>query len=380
MLKNGLKKRADGLYQTSLVIDRKPDGRPIRKFFYSRTLKELNMKAAEYERRYRLGILSSDETMTFGDLAKIWIDEYKPKIRDTTRNMYKHIVDKHLLPLAQYKLRDLKAHHLQTIINRLAVDGLAKSTMRKIKITAVQIMQVAMDNDIVYKNVFAGVKIPDIPPNARRPLTEEEQDLILKTYTGHRMGISALILLFCGIRRGELIALRWDDISLEDRALVISKGAVFIHNQPKIEQPKTPAGNRSVPIPDIIFDTLKDAKERAVSAMVCPAASGKMMSESAFRRAWDSYTHFLNIQAGGRDASRTRPKVSVIGHLTPHMFRHTYATILYDADVDVKSAQLLLGHTDVSVTLKIYTHLSLKKKTDASRNLNNHLNKRMMTS
>jgi integrase len=112
--------------------------------------------------------------------------------------------------------------------------------------------------------------------------------------------------------------------------------------------------------------------------MVCPAASGKMMSESAFRRAWDSYLHYLNIQAGGRDASRTRPKVSVISHITPHMFRHTYATILYDANVDVKSAQLLLGHTDVSVTLRIYTHLSLQKKSNAICNLNKHLNKRKL--
>lgn len=97
------------------------------------------------------------------------------------------------------------------------------------------------------------------------------------------------------------------------------------------------------------------------------------MSETAFKCAWDSYLHYLNIKAGGRDASRSRRKLSVIDNLTPHMFRHTYATILYNAGVDVKSAQRFLGHADINMTLKIYTHLSEQKEQEAIALLNRHL-------
>ncbi len=75
--------------------------------------------------------------------------------------------------------------------------------------------------------------------------------------------------------------------------------------------------------------------------------------------------HYLNLQAGGRDASRSRPKLTVVDNLTPHMFRN--------AGVDVKSAQRFLGHADINVTLKIYTHLSAQKEQEAIAALNRHL-------
>lgn len=107
--------------------------------------------------------------------------------------------------------------------------------------------------------------------------------------------------------------------------------------------------------------------------MVCPAVDGRMMSKAAFNRAWASYLHYLNLQAGGKVASRSRAKLTVIDNLTPHMFRHTYATMLYNAGVDIKSAQRFLGHADIKVTLKIYTHLSGQKEQDAINALNQHL-------
>jgi len=97
------------------------------------------------------------------------------------------------------------------------------------------------------------------------------------------------------------------------------------------------------------------------------------MSAQAYREAWNSYMHYLNIQAGGRDASRSNPKVIAMDPFTAQQLRHTYATMLYDADVDVKTAQKLLGHKDLTVTMKIYTHLSAKKETIGIDRLNNHL-------
>ncbi len=369
-----IKKRPDGFYQRSITVGRRPDGKPQRKTIYAKTLKELEAKAAEYERQLRHGTLSSNEKMTFGELATVWIRDYKPGISVTTRTMYNTILNKHLLPeLSAYKLKDLKAHHIQAIVNRLAESGKAESTLKKIKLTAAQILKVAMDNDVIYRNVFAAVKVPSKAPAKRRPLTDDETRLVSDSYAGHRMGVPALLLLYCGLRRGELVALTWSDVSIKNKTVTVNKAAVFNGNQAKVQSPKTDSGIRTIPLPDNILDAVKAARKAAASTMVCPAADGGIMSEIAFKRAWQSYLHYLNIKAGGRDASRTRPKLSVIANLTPHMFRHTYATILYNAGVDVKSAQRFMGHADIKVTLKIYTHLSAQKEQEAIAALNHHL-------
>jgi integrase len=370
------KKRPDGFYQRSITIGRKPNGSPFRKTIYAKTIKGLEQKVAEYQRQLRHGTLSSNEMMTFGELAEVWIREYKPSISNSTRAMYINILNTHLLPkLSIYRLKDLKPYHLQSIINRLVESGKAESTLKKVKLTAVQILSVAMDNDVIYRNVFTKVSIPSIEANKRRPLTDEEIRLIKTTSAGHKMGVPALLLLYSGLRRGELIALTWTDINFKTQSITVNKSAVFVANQAEVKRPKSRAGIRTIPIPDTIIDVLKQAKKMTNSAMVCPSADGSMMTKTAFTKAWKSYMHFLNISAGGKDASRSRPKLIVIDNITPHMFRHTYATILYNADVDLKSAQRFLGHSDINVTLKTYTHLSEQKEQEAIASLNKHLTK-----
>lgn len=380
-----IKRRADGLYQRSITIGRKPDGKPIRKTIYAKTIKELEARAAEYERQLRLGTLSSDEKMTFGELAEIWFNEYKPKAGVNTKRMYAGLLNNHLLPaFGNMRLKDLKPHNLQTVINRMAEEGYAEKTLKEIKITANQIMELAMDNDVIFRNVFAKVEIPSIEAEERRTLSQDEIDLITNAYAGHRMGMPTLLMLYCGIRRGELLALTWGDVNLKDKRLRVNKAVYFDGNTAIIKAPKTKAGTRTVPIPDMLLPILRG--KRAASMMVCPAVTGQMMTQIAFKRAWESYMHYLNIKAGGSDKKRGKndaqgrptfiPAVQAVDNITPHMLRHTYATMLYDAGVDVKSAQRFLGHADVETTLRIYTHLTEQKEQGAVDALNAHLDKK----
>ena len=377
------KKRPDGNYQTSITIGRRPDGKPIRKTIYAKTIKELDAKAAEYRQQLERGTLSSNEKMTFGELAALWISEYKPTVEGNTRKMYASLLDNHLLPeLAAVKLKDLKPHNLQSIINRLAGNGYAEKTLKKIKVTGTQILDLAVDNDLIFRNVFAKVEIPHIEAEERRALTQEEIDLITSTYTGHRMGIPALLMLYCGLRRGELVALTWGDIDLKAKTVTVNKAVFFDGNAANLKGTKSKAGMRTVPIPDMLIPILKG--RRAASLMVCPSSTGEMMTQAAFKRAWESYWRYLNIQAGGSDKKRGKnvngkptwlPAVHAIDNITPHMLRHTYCTMLYDAGVDVKSAQRFMGHADIQTTLRIYTHLSEEKEQAAVDALNAHLGK-----
>lgn len=385
--KVGLRRRTDGYYVRSLVIGRKPDGKPVRKYIYAKTIRELESKVADYRQRLMQGMIPGDEKMTFGQIAEIWLRDYKPTIEVNTRKKYTTLLQKHLLPeLSTIRLRELKPFHLQAVINRLAMEGYATATLKEIKTTAAQILDIAVDNDIVFRNVFSKVSIPRIEPSERRALTEKEIALVSSTYAGHRMGLAAMLMLYCGLRRGEMIALTWKDIDLDCARLQVNKAAYFDGNRSYIKSPKTKSGTRWIPVPEGLLEFLRGAA-RAPDCVVCPNAKGGMMTQIAFKRAWDSYLFYLNVQAGGRGRKRGKndengrhtflPPVQMIENITPHMLRHTYASMLYEAGVDVKSAQRFMGHSSIEITLRVYTHLSEQKEKQAVDVLNEHFRQKL---
>ncbi len=367
-------KRSDGFYQKNITVGRKADGTYIRKTIYARTKKELELKAAEITQQLHQGIYVPEDKTTFGEITDLWLTQYNPTANEKWFYRQEGVINKHLLPtLRHMKLKDLKTYHLQSIINNMAKDGLSTSTMKKAKQTAVRILNIGVENDLVVRNVFSTVKVPTIEPNERRALTEEEKALVSQTWRGHRMGPAVMIMMYCGLRRGEVLALTWDDIDLDKKVLSVNKSVMTIKNQPLIKKPKSKAGTREVPIPNFLVDVLNELSHDY--SLVCPDVKGQLMSETAFRRAWNSYRHYLNISAGGRSASRTREKVQAIDNITAHMLRHTYASMLYEAGVDIKSAQRFLGHADIEMTLAVYTHLTKFKEDEAISSLNAHLEK-----
>ena len=368
------KKREDQRYEKKITVGRNPDGSLRRISVYGTTKKELERKVAEIQTDLERGIFLSTETVTFGAVAENWITFFKPLISEKMRLRYKGIIDGHLKPLLEMKVKDLRPMHLQRIINEMAKAGYAQKSMQMVKQTASQVLDHAMQNDLVYRNVFEKLKVPHVESIPREPITEEQRDLILRTWKGHRMGVPALIMLYCGLRRGELLALLWSDIDLDNRTLSVTKAADMPTNATTIKKPKTRAGIRTVPIPNAILPALHWAKNETKSLYVCPnMTTGGIMSAQAYGQAWRSYMHYLNIQAGGKDRSRINPKIVAMEPFTAHQLRHSYATMLYDADVDVKTAQKLLGHADFGVTMKIYTHLSAEKETAGIEKLNEHL-------
>ena len=97
------------------------------------------------------------------------------------------------------------------------------------------------------------------------------------------------------------------------------------------------------------------------------------MTDTSWQTSWNSYMHFLNIQAGGRDRSRINPKVVAIEPFSAHQLRHTFITMCHEAGVDVKVTQEIAGHADIHTTLMIYTHLTDAKRQEGIRTLNAHL-------
>ena len=370
-----LKKREDGRYQKSVIVGKKPNGKYIRKSVYGKTQKELEANINALMNEINSGVAVWHNDISFLELSRIWSDQYYRPESKTWKYNQEIYLNKHLLPvLGAMHARELKQVHLQTIINKLASEGYSTSTMKKIKQIAEQILRIAVDSDLILKNPFSGVKVPSIEPKERRALSESEIDLISENWRGARMGVAAMIMLYAGLRIGEVLALEWTDIDLESRTITVSKARTVFINQASVKSPKTKAGIRVVPIPEILYEVLRSVRKK--QGLVCPDINGKLMSAHAQKNAWNVFINHLNECAGGKKGSGPRKPVIVIDRITPHMLRHTYATMLFDAGVDVKSAQKFLGHSDIEVTLEVYTHLSKFKEDQAIRALDEHLKER----
>jgi len=334
----------------------------------------LENKIEEIKRQLKIGVRIDDES-TFKDMAEIWIEHYRKNLAGSWAIKQRCIVENKLIPVIGFKkIKDITKFDLQSIINDMKEKGASTSTMKQLKLIASQVFEVALDKRIVLENPFRKVFVETIPPKERRALTEQEVGLITSTWQGHRIGYVVMVMLFCGLRKGEVMALNWSDVDFKNRSIHVTKAVALIHGKPFLKGPKSKAGIRDIPIPNFLVKLLKTVNQPF--ELFCPSIDGKIMTCVAYKRAWDSYMHYLNIQAGGRDASRINPKVQKVDRITAHMLRHTYASLLYDANVDIKSAQKYLGHSDIETTLEVYTHLTKHKIKESIDCINKHFEER----
>ena len=225
------------------------------------------------------------------------------------------------------------------------------------------IFRVAIQSRAIEYNPAEYIVIPQYAPSEeRRAITDTEREWIENT--PHRAQTAAMIMLYAGLRRGEVAALTWNDIDFSAGTIRVNKSVTYKGDNPRsLKAPKTEAGERVVPMPRKLIDYLSTVSR--TSLLVVTSARGSQMTESAWKRLWESYMKVLNeTYANPEGASRFSPKKGglpmMIQTFTPHCLRHTYCTMLYEAGVDVLVAKELMGHSDVKTTLGIYTHLSRK--------------------
>ena len=385
MPKKSNKTRSDGRIAVQIYTGT-VDGKRKYKTVYGVNQKEAEAKAEEIKRQMYAGLDTSAQDDSFKSWADSWINIKSATVSAGRLTTYKsHLA--HLEPLNNAPITKIRTIDIQSIISELAMENprthkpTAKKTLIGIKGSAVQIMQLAIDNRVINYNPASAVKITARDSQSeRRALTEEEQEWILNT--PHRAQIPAMIMLYAGLRRGEAAALEWHDIDLEAATISINKTVEFIKGYPHVKDTgKTKNSIRTVDIPEVLVDFLKVEKKKASSIYVCPNTKGQLMTEASWRRMWSSYLTDLNIKYGDFSKFTNRPKSKfdpkgipfVIPYFTAHWLRHTYATMLYFAGVDVLTAMYQLGHADIQTTLNIYTHLDKKFKRKSMAKLDEFL-------
>lgn len=364
-----MKKRKDGRYQTSVYLGTDDEGRKKYRCICGKTQAEVKRKAAELKLRIGKGIDVLNENMPFGELCERWLQYKKPLLREQQYKSY----STNLKPFAilnNISIRKFVKSDFQTIINSYAVKNphtgkpTSKKTLRDFRLTARQVFDFAIENRILDYNPVSYVQIPkDAPKKERRALTEDEQRWIIDT--PHRAQLPAMLMMLSGLRLSECLALQWRDIDLE-RATINVHQKLVMKGKPHILQGgKSKNSIRTVNIPTILVDFLKNQKTHSGQDYVSLTASGKLFSDTAWRRLWESYLCELNFRYGDFSDYKNRPKSKFDPHGTPfviekftaHYLRHTFATNLFFCGQDLLYVQQQLGHAKPETTLNIYTHL-----------------------
>lgn len=174
-------------------------------------------------------------------------------------------------------------------------------------------------------------------------------------------------MLACGLRPAEARALTWFNINLTEKNITITQS--IQDNSNIVNEPKTSAGRRTIPIPDWYMEILKTVK-KTDSPYVFPNAKGNPMDAQRYIKSWHSLIRQMDIAAGAK-LYRNQVIIHALDQdLTPYNLRHTYATDLSRKEVEIKKAQYLLGHNDIRVTANIYTHITPDMIESVRENIN----------
>lgn len=356
------KRGADG-YFTARIWDGTYDknGKKHRKSIRSKkSSKDLERKVQEFEQsvRERRQIRKSD--VTFLDYAREWRRVYKHQSETATQDMYDNVITKHMSILEGIRLQDIDRIHLQLILNN--ADGKTR-TQQQIYMTFKQILQSAVTDHLYPANVIADIFGSISPVKYKspenRPLTENERRAVLKADFDEQDKIYVYIIFGCGLRRQEALALTIFDINIDAQEISITKAHKFVRGNPISKIPKSDNGYRTVPIPDAVFQAIRDyvqklkAKNKTyLFTMQYGRNRGMPLTKSSYDKMWGRILRKMN------DVSD-----DPILDLTGHNFRHNYCTMLcYQIPtISIKRIAQLMGDTE-KVVLDVYNHIILEKE------------------
>ena len=349
-----------------------PSGAKHRKTITSKkSSADLEKKVAAFKRKIEEEEVA-EVNITFGEYSKRWFEIYKQTKELNTQKMYRTCVFKYLAPLEDIRLIDIKHSHFQQIINENMEHP---KTCKNIKLAFTQIIKSAVRDRYLphsaIEDITMDISMPKYLKPSKRALTALERRCMIEADLDERKRAFVTILYYCGLRRGEALALTAKDFNWKKNTVSISKVIVFDNNAPVLKPyPKSDNGIRSVPLPDACIKPLKDYVSKCKGNLFT-GQDKPYMTETAYKRMWESIITSMNIAAGYNPQKKKDRGEKPIQGLTAHIFRHNYCTMLcYQIPtISTKKIAQLMGDTE-KVVLNIYSHI-LDEQEDVKSAINN---------
>lgn len=311
---------------------------------------------------------------TFRNIAEAWKDAVWDVIRDGTKSCYEAPLSRAINLFGDIPAKEIKTIELQNHLLALKTQGLSASTIKAQRVVYSQIFQHAIVDPKYSKEIFYNPAAPlKIPPGTKKAKKREapEDDIVNKIKENAEtayFGLFAFFLICTGFRRGEALAITWSDIDFDADTIQCTKKVSCRTGTAKIEEPKTENGTRTIPLlPPLKAILHKPKGAKQTDYVFYGEDASKPMPQSTYNRRWMHYCKDMGFVTDDPEERISKQKKKYIVHhykptLTAHVMRHGYATMLFEADVDVYTAQKYMGHADVETTIAVYTHLRQRKK------------------
>jgi integrase len=345
-------KRKDGLFQ-GMYTAQTPDG-PKRKYIYGRRYKDVEKKLAEAMGDTARGIIADDQNMTFGEYLDRWLsDSVRGTVRESTYTRDKHLVVSHIKPhVGRIKLKNVSAMHLQSLYRDRLDSGLSAATVQKIHHVTYKALKQAARWNLIVRNPAEAVRPPTPTPKEMHPLSADEARRLLEAASGDRLEALYVLALHTGMRQGELLGLKWEDVDVEAGTLRVRRTLTLHGGKVALGEPKTKKSRRTVRLTQRAVEALRSHRTRQLeeklratvyddSGLVFAGEGGNLINPSNLRQR--SFIPLLK-RAG-------------LPQITFHDLRHTCASLLFQKNIHPKFVQELLGHANVSITLDTYSHM-----------------------
>lgn len=340
--------RADGRYMGywhDLDRDSQPTGK--RHAIYDRDPEKLFFKIQQKETP------GAPKVLTFEAAADAWEKKHWDRIGAKTAETYSAPLRRIKDNFRDTDAADVSAQSIQAFLSDLGKQGFSRRSVQMHRDILNMIFNNAiMENGLTF-NPCSAVSVPRNLPATKRELPDDEAIAAVKAGANVPFGLFALICLYSGLRRGEVLALRYEDIDQKNNLIHVTRAVEYASNSPTIKPPKTDSGIRDV----ILLAPLAAALPKNGKGLIFARDDGKPLTKTQYRKRWDAYC-------------------KAIGHeISAHQLRHGFATILYEAGIPDKDAQELLGHSSIAVTRDVYTHIRQSQKEKTAKKLNAYLKK-----
>ena len=349
--------RKDGRWEGRVVIGRDDNGYPKTKNVLAKSKKECLQKLKALKDRVEE---PKAERLAPGMCFGTWLDHWyqsqcKPTIAPKTQTDYENRIYRHIIPeigqipLDRLTTKDLQQfyHHLKQGGRLQSVDrygpGLSDRMVKCCHVTCRAALDQAVTQGLLLKNPSAACKVPTTRPKEMQVLTPEEIQRLLIQARENDCYELLLLELATGLRRGEILALQWDDLDFQTGALRIERQVQRVRGELAISAPKTKSSCRSIILPPLILDVLRGYRQSIHSRWMFPSPK----KEDA-----------------PLDPATVRKKLAKVleragcKHIRFHDLRHTFATNALEHGMDIKTLSTIIGHVTSATTLNVYAHVT----------------------
>lgn len=309
----------------------------------------------------------------FAEYAATWYALHAPQVGSKTQQNWRTAINKHICPaIGTVPLEKLTTDDVQSVM--AAAASLSHETQKRIRSVLQRILRAAVAAGLMEENPAEALTASGSRTVEKIPLTRKQQQALMDSLVGNRCRVFCALALYAGLRREEITGLMWDCVFLDGVPHISVRRACRWEGNHAVvsEELKSKAARRDIPIPPVLAEILREEKEKSTGDFVVSDAEGNVLSMGSFRRMWKAigarsertvhykangfeYTRELKV---GDIAPYTGIRVALDFKVEPHILRHTYITELILSGANIKTVQYLAGHSDIKITLEIYTHLT----------------------